>query len=234
VIEDGGSMTLSGITSYVAPTGTANYGQATINTGSGDSSVDLSNVMLVNPPTTPATNGWTVIGGIGDDTLTGSRNGDSIVGGGGDDTIRGYRGGDTLTGGSGADTFIQNLGDSVTAKRVDLGDTISAGDSLTFTNKVDVITDFNIVNDHLDVPITTFNGSLYGSSAFGLTDGVYTLAGNWSGSVFTVTDHLVTPGNATLIIEGGSGVNASLYGNNSMIILVGVDQAAFDAAHPII
>jgi Ca2+-binding RTX toxin-like protein len=45
-----------------------------------------------------------VIGGVGDDTITGSANAETLNGGGGNDTLNGLGGADILIGGSGSDT----------------------------------------------------------------------------------------------------------------------------------
>ena len=47
-----------------------------------------------------------IIGGSGNDFLTGNAGNDSLYGGAGNDTLRGDAGNDTLYGGAGADTFF--------------------------------------------------------------------------------------------------------------------------------
>jgi Ca2+-binding RTX toxin-like protein len=47
-----------------------------------------------------------VIGGYGNDTISGSTKDNLLVGGSGDDVLRGGAGSDTLTGGDGSDTFV--------------------------------------------------------------------------------------------------------------------------------
>jgi hypothetical protein len=49
-------------------------------------------------------------GGLGNDTIIGSRGDDTIIGGGGNDILDGGGGADTLLGGDGDDTFIWNPG----------------------------------------------------------------------------------------------------------------------------
>ena len=56
-------------------------------------------------------NGLTLIGNAGVNTLTGTGLNDVVNGGGGDDTLRGDLGNDTVNGGSGNDTFLFGSGD---------------------------------------------------------------------------------------------------------------------------
>ena len=56
-------------------------------------------------------NGLTLIGNAGVNTLTGTGLNDVVNGGGGDDTLRGGLGNDTVNGGSGNDTFLFGSGD---------------------------------------------------------------------------------------------------------------------------
>ncbi|KXB29240.1 hypothetical protein AT959_18835, partial [Dechloromonas denitrificans] len=55
--------------------------------------------------------GKTLIGGAGNDVLTGSQKDDVLLGGSGDDILIGGLGDDFLIGGAGADTYVFNLGD---------------------------------------------------------------------------------------------------------------------------
>lgn len=70
-----------------------------------------------------------VIGGFGDDSITGSAKRDILRGGGGDDTLTGNDGDDLLVGGDGADVIKGGLGDD-TIMAIDLNstDTIDGGD----------------------------------------------------------------------------------------------------------
>jgi hypothetical protein len=94
-----------------------------------------------------------VTGSGGADSITGGAGNDTITGGAGNDTITGGAGADSLTGGLGADTFIISTAQS-------LGTTGGTGNAGTVTG-YDVITDFNTVNDILDlqggpaVPVNT-------------------------------------------------------------------------------
>lgn len=74
-----------------------------------------------------------LIGGVGDDYLSGLSSGDSLDGGSGDDTLIGGKNNDTLTGGAGNDKFIYTTGsdaDRITdfAAGAGIGDVISLVD----------------------------------------------------------------------------------------------------------
>ncbi|MEZ0581336.1 calcium-binding protein [Nocardioides sp. MH1] len=62
-----------------------------------------------------------VVGGSGNDTITGSAADDVLDGGAGNDTIDGLRGSDTLLGGAGADTFRQSTFDPAGSDDLDGG-----------------------------------------------------------------------------------------------------------------
>jgi VCBS repeat-containing protein len=76
-----------------------------------------------------------MFGGTGDDTLFGQDGNDTLNGGTGNDTLSGGDGNDTLTGGAGVDTFLFN----------------SPINALT---NIDVITDFGLGNDRINLENT--------------------------------------------------------------------------------
>lgn len=107
----------------------------------------------------------TLDGGTGDDDLYGEGGDDLLLGGAGDDFISGGTGADILSGGAGQDTFY------------------IVEDTLAGTN--DIITDFNNVDDAIQV-----SGTAYGATVFGgLTDGIEfsTIAGSYDGTNGTST-----------------------------------------------
>jgi Ca2+-binding RTX toxin-like protein len=70
-----------------------------------------------------------VIGGFGDDSITGSSKRDILRGGVGDDTLIGNDGDDLLVGGDGADNIRGGLGDdTIMAIDLDSTDTVDGGD----------------------------------------------------------------------------------------------------------
>ena len=77
-----------------------------------DASKNLKGVQIVSNDTSFA--GFeTILGGIGDDTLTGYRMANYIFGGKGKDVIDGGLGSDTLIGGDGADTIVYDANDAL-------------------------------------------------------------------------------------------------------------------------
>lgn len=73
-----------------------------------------------------------------DDRLNGSNIDNTLVGGDGNDLIKGYAGNDTLTGGAGSDTFIFNS-------------------TLDAVNNVDLITDFSVADDTIQLDDAFFS-----------------------------------------------------------------------------
>ena len=112
-----------------------------------------------------------VVGGAGNDLLYSGTGDDVIIGGAGDDTLWGMKDDDMLTGGDGADTFVFAAGH---------------GD--------DVITDFDIGEDNLDLAAVNFN--------------------------FTSVNDVVASATAATV-SGSTGVLINLGGGDS-VFLVGV------------
>ncbi|MEO0677276.1 MAG: calcium-binding protein [Pseudomonadota bacterium] len=94
-------------------------------------------------------NNDTLLGGAGDDALFGGSGRDLLMGGSGDDTLSGSTGQDTLIGGSGADTFVFS----------------STADSLNSQSR-DIIRDFEIGIDHIDLSGIAAGLTFVGTSAF--------------------------------------------------------------------
>lgn len=93
----------------------------------------------------------------GKDTLLGLAGNDSLAGGGGDDRLDGGAGQDTLSGGAGADTFVFS-------SRTDSYRNYSEGGA----NLGDLITDFDVTTDKIDLSALGFTGL-----ADGMNDTVY-------------------------------------------------------------
>lgn len=88
-----------------------------------------------------------LVGSDSADTLLGLAGNDSLSGGAGDDKIDGGTGMDTLTGGAGADTFVFS-------NRLDSYRNYNTGGA----NLGDLITDFNIAADKIDLSAMGFTG----------------------------------------------------------------------------
>ncbi|WP_326523115.1 M10 family metallopeptidase C-terminal domain-containing protein [Sphingomonas sp.] len=114
----------------------------------------------------------TLMGGAGDDWLYGGNGGDVIEGGDGDDVIEGGAGGDRLTGGAGADIFVFR----------------EARDG-------DVITDFSMSEDFIDLDGRQFTTLTYGPSGLVMqyNGGLLRLDGVSGYTLAEVNARLVTP-----------------------------------------
>ena len=115
------SLTLSSTTQGINSTARV-VSLEIVNAGEGNDIVDLTSTNFV------LTTGVTINGEAGNDNLWGSNGNDVIDGGTGDDSIFGGTGSDTLTGGTGADAF-----------------------QFTATSGNDVISDFDVANDSINL-----------------------------------------------------------------------------------
>ncbi len=119
----------------------------------------------------------TINAGAGNDVILGQEGNDIINAGAGDDLISGGTGRDVMTGGTGTDTFLFNAGES----RPTLG---GSGDVGTITGH-DVITDFNLATDILNLPGTPVAD---GDGPVNGTNSALTIGGQ------TIKSHSVTGG----------------------------------------
>jgi hypothetical protein len=122
-VAAGATVSATGVTAFVATIDTQNLGSAAadfaIVAAAAGSTVDMDLATV----TTANADGFTLTGGIGVDTFTGSD---------GDDTIAGGASGDSLTGGAGVDTFVFATGGS--------GQTAATADVIAdFTSGTDII-----------------------------------------------------------------------------------------------
>jgi Ca2+-binding RTX toxin-like protein len=104
----------------------------------------------------------TLTGDAGDNVLMGLGGSDTLVGGGGNDTLVGGANRDTLTGGTGNDVFVFS----------------AIGDSGTFTQTRDVITDFTQGQDHID--LSQIDARTSGAGSAGNQN--FTFLGEWNGA----------------------------------------------------
>lgn len=96
-VAPSGTVTAINVAAFVATAATTNSGSATIYAANGGPrTIDLT--------LAGGTNGYTMIGGDGNDTITGSALADSLSGGTANDTFIGSAGNDRLNGGTGIDT----------------------------------------------------------------------------------------------------------------------------------
>jgi Ca2+-binding RTX toxin-like protein len=178
----------------------------------------------------------TLNGGAGDDTIDGGAGNDVISSGAGTDGITGGLGGDAMTGGTGVETYVQAATASVapSAKSTADAGNFAAGDQLTFTNGVDVITGFKATagsyvaatDDKLNVTTTTLPTTLIGETENNLSAGTehFIASGAWDGNSKTFTMTADGLGPDTLFVKGiHGGVNDDIMTNTTTVILVGVD-----------
>jgi len=175
--------------------------------GSGDDTLDGSNG---NDTLDGGSGNDKLAGGNGNDTLTGGSGDDTLDGGAGNDTLDGGAGNDRLIGGSGTDTLKGGSGDDVLIGGAGK-DTLSGGEGndtfvfLPSDTKAagDVINDFEIGHDHVDV------------SAYALENGAKDIS-------------LVMADNGLHVLldthNGGSVDIATLKGSQEMLAKIGLDS----------
>lgn len=159
-------------------------------------------------------------GGDGNDTIVTGTSADTIDGGAGNDRITGGAGIDVMTGGADQDTFVQSvsgLGATATATVI-AGTSWSVGDTLTFGNGVDIVTDFT-ANDLLDV-VTAANAV----NAFGVSAGsVLTATNNFLQGTYNATTSVFTVGTAAsnidYLVAPSNGTPSAFAANSSLILL---------------
>jgi hypothetical protein len=184
----------------------------------------------------------TLNGDGGNDYLRGGSGNDVINGGSGNDVLVGGDGNETMTGGSGADRMTGGIGDhrydftegadGVGPTAVNFGagqaSRVDNGDTLTFANGVDTVTDFDVgfsddtLNFSVAGNVSSLNG-VAGSATGNLSASQnYTIRGDYNATtrVFTVS----SSGGDLLAIQGG-GVSANNFvsgGETDFVLLLGV------------
>tara|TARA_B100000674_G_scaffold86943_1_gene60239 strand:- start:7228 stop:12942 length:5715 start_codon:yes stop_codon:yes gene_type:complete len=136
-----------------------------------------------------------VTAGGGADTVTGAAGADTLKGGAGNDTLNGGTGNDTLTGGDGTDVYIQNENSlsTLVASIAGLDADISDGDDAvwTFSNGVDIVTDFDGGTDEILASSATVaaTNKVVGDvvDVTAVVAGNYYVIGTWDGDATTFT-----------------------------------------------
>jgi Ca2+-binding RTX toxin-like protein len=132
-----------------------------IKAGSGHDIVDLTSSHFV------LTDNTVILGGEGNDIIWAASGSDQINGGEGDDTLFGGAGNDTLTGGSGSDTF-----------------------QFTATSESDVITDFDITEDSIELYYRTQDN--HSNDDLSLSNGVLTWSAGESSVLIDMSDTITS------------------------------------------
>ena len=185
---------------------------STLTGGAGNDTITMGNSATGNIANGGAGND-VITGGTGADALNGDAGADSISGGAGADTITGGTGADQMTGGTGIDTFVFGIADSVaaTANSLTAGG-IASGNTITFGNNVDVITDF-AATDRIDVVNAAAPTTLLGvtTAAVLVAGDSYVAYGTYDSLVgsFTIAAAFnATTAKDALLIADGNGLTA--------------------------
>lgn len=161
-----------------------------------------------------------LVGGTVTDALNGGAGADTLNGGAGNDFLRGAAGADSLTGGSGADTFYQSAVEGVARTAETLtASSIGAGETITFGNGVDIITDFDATDRISVTAVNTYTLLAVGANVTGLTAGHhYGIIGTYATGTFTVN----AGGADTLLLLNAAAANFDDATQTGMVILVGM------------
>jgi len=177
----------------------------------------------------------TINGNAGADILNGGNGADIINGGLGADIITDGAGGDTITTGADADT-VNTGADSVAASTTNFaGATVAVGDTMTFANGVDVITDFtagaggDVLNSANAGAPATLLGQIVGNVN---ENDTFFASGTWDASSKTFLILADGSGADTMIVENETtAANDVLTTNTTAIVLIGVDSDDLVAAN---
>jgi hypothetical protein len=214
------TITVDGDRELSFTSGTATDALATFN------AADLTGDLIVDLSGFTGTQGVTVTGGAGTNTLTGTGLADILKGGDRADTITGGAGADSLTGGAGADTFVFAAANFTAASSAAL---VAAADKIT-----DFATSSDIINWDANLSVVQ-NGAAIGGNAAINAEGVASFAATddtLAEQVTAVEAAIAATGNAdgatafwenggntyVFISEGTNGVGAG----DALIELTGV------------
>ncbi len=177
----------------------------------------------------------TIVGSSQADSISGAAGNDSLSGGDGNDTIDGGTGNDRMSGGAGVDFFITSAtgGSSTAASGNDIPNPIIiVGNTLTFANGVDIITDFTVGTDilsgrgtslsninNLVKTANTANRGYYAYGSWGTSTNVFTFSNAWSST------------NNDLIFVVGDGSTLTLVTHTSYTILTDI-SGSIDTTAP--
>lgn len=150
----------------------------------------------------------TLYGDDGRDRLKGGEGNDILIGDAGDDILFGGIGADLFEGGDGKDLYMFSQGESPEI-------TYDGVDTFTALNGLDVISDFTLGDDSIDLSSLDFTNAFTGTAQ---DENVSILDGDWDGSEFTVSNS----GSDTLIVYDGDDSAAA---NFTGIVLSDVDQS---------
>jgi uncharacterized repeat protein (TIGR01451 family) len=166
-----------------------------------------------------------VIGGSGNDTLTGSGVANVLTGNGGNDTLAGQLGSDTSNGGDGDDTFDQGSGLSPS----DVMNGGAGSDTVSFASRVNAVT---VTLDGAANDGEAGENDLVGADVENATGGSGndTLTGNAGANVLTGGGggDVLDGGTASDTLLGGGGLDTASYASRANAVTVTLDGAAND------
>ncbi len=145
-----------------------------------------------------------VIGGDGNDAITGSTGANQLNGGAGADTVTGGNGKDLLTGGTGGDRFVQGSGNSPTGTGV--------GNTVTFTSGVDRITDFSSSDGDKLQGNTAITGGIKTTATSSTTNATYIFRGTYSVNIAGLDSFAINGSGSDLLYATLSGYSSSFAG----------------------
>jgi len=173
-----------------------------------------------------------VLGGTGNDTITGTGGADTVSGGsgndaftlgGGADSVNGGTGNDSITGGAGADTLTGSSG----ADRFTFAASESNVTSSTSTDGVDRITDFTGGTDILQLPVATAGTLNTGSGSADLSVNAANVASTGT-TITTLLANLQTAATAQQTASAGLWAQA---GDTMLVKITGASLAGTDVIY---
>jgi Ca2+-binding RTX toxin-like protein len=215
------AMTVSAPAAF-AGTITTGSGADTVTGSSGNDNITTNNGADV---ITMGTGNDTVDAGGANDTIIGSTTGTNGITGG--------NGSDTMTGGSVVDTYVQTTTSSTAPSSISMaGATVAVGDSMTFANGVDIITNFSTTvgaagatDDIINLVSTGVPTTLIGKTVtdVGGTDS-YFGSGAWDANAKTFTFSADGIGADMFVADVTNGTNDGVAAFTGGIVLIGVDS----------
>lgn len=180
----------------------------------------------LNMANTAAGSTLTLRGGADNDTITTGAAADTLFGDNGNDSLTAAAGNDTITTGTGIDTVAQGASTALTASTFAAA-LVAAGDTVTFANGLDIVTDFVAGTDRISggaaAAAATTGIGRNNTNAFITGTVTYSLSGTFVAATGVFTIAADNGGSDTLIVNGGGAAN-SLGNAPNATLLQGVSQ----------
>jgi len=156
----------------------------------------------------------TLRGGADNDTVTAGTLNDTVFGDNGNDSLTGGTGNDTISTGAGTDTVLSEATTAQTATSLTAA-AIAAGNTITFGNGIDVVTDFATATDRMNTTNTTAIATMIGiatAAGFAIDSLMVSASGTFTAATGVFTFAADNAGPDTLIAETG-GAAADAFAN---------------------